>query len=51
MSNSKCSKCGTVYLEPVEECDWCPGQKPVITENIEDKNGLERNHPTNASDV
>ena len=24
----KCKKCDTEYLEPVKECDWCPGETP-----------------------
>ena len=24
-----CPRCGTVYLEPVAQCDWCPGERPL----------------------
>lgn len=24
----KCPRCGTQFLEPVKECDWCPGIRP-----------------------
>lgn len=26
--NTKCERCGTEYLEPVVDCDWCPGVVP-----------------------
>ena len=24
-----CPRCGTEYLEQVDECDWCPGIEPM----------------------
>lgn len=26
---TKCSRCGTEYIFPVAECDWCPGVVPA----------------------
>lgn len=35
--HTKCECCGTEYLEPVAECDWCPEAvpQPVVPETKE----------------
>ncbi len=30
----KCQRCGTEYVYPTRECDWCPGETPVKVPEI-----------------
>jgi hypothetical protein len=34
VSEYECPRCRTVYFEPLEECDWCDGIKPVLVQPV-----------------
>jgi hypothetical protein len=35
----ECPRCRTVYFQPLESCDWCPGVAPVLVVDFETEEG------------
>jgi hypothetical protein len=34
VSEYECPRCRTVYFEPLDTCDWCPGIKPILVADV-----------------